>query len=334
MLCRLHLRFTAYSLLHWQSNEHLQTHPIKETVIDSLSNQDRETVIDASASTKRGIIGIAIALVLGVLIALAGNSGSVTALGTGLFGLCVLFAFAIQIIVFVPSFLAQTEHYFDLTGSLTYLSVVALALSLSPSIDLRSFIIGALIAVWAIRLGTFLFRRIKKDGSDSRFDDIKPNFARFLMAWCLQGVWVSVTAAAGLAAIASQSKTALGVIGCIGIAVWIAGFAIEVIADWQKRQHRASNPGEFISSGLWAWSRHPNYFGEIMLWVGIAIIALPALSGWQYATLISPVFVYLLLTRASGVPLLEAKSDKRWGDDPEYQKYKENTSVLMMRKPG
>ncbi len=330
MTGRLHQLFTASSPGCGQS-EYPSDSLTGETIIDSLSNQQRETGIHPS--TKRGIIGIAIAAVLGILIALAGNSGSVTAFGTGLFGLCVLLAFAIQVVVFLPSFMAQTEHYFDLTGSVTYLSVVVLALALSPVLDTRSLIIGALIAVWAIRLGTFLFRRIKKDGSDSRFDEIKPNFARFLMAWCLQGVWVSVTAAAGLAAIASQTKTELGLIGWAGIAIWLTGFTIEVIADWQKRQHRAEHPGEFISSGLWAWSRHPNYFGEIVLWIGVAIIALPALSGWQYATLISPVFVYLLLTRASGVPLLEAKSDKRWGDDPAYQHYKENTPELMMRKP-
>ena len=273
-------------------------------------------------------------MVLGGLIAVAGNSGSFIAFGAGIFGLCVLLAFAIQWIVFVPSYLAQTEHYFDLTGSLTYLSVIALALALSPAADLRAIIIGLLVTTWAVRLGTFLFRRIKQDGSDSRFDEIKPNFARFLSAWSLQGVWVSVTAAAGLAAITSQNKTALGIIGSVGIAVWLTGFSIEVVADRQKRQHRAAHPGEFISSGLWAWSRHPNYFGEILLWVGIAIIALPALAGWQYATLISPVFVYLLLTRASGVPLLEAKSDAKWGDDPEYQAYKDKTPVLMMRKPA
>ncbi|MFK8030913.1 MAG: DUF1295 domain-containing protein [Gammaproteobacteria bacterium] len=285
-------------------------------------------------ATKRGIIGIVISLVLGSLIALAGNSGSVIAWGTGVFGLCILLAFAIQWIVFIPSFLAQTEHYFDLTGSLTYLSVVGFALAFSPAADLRAMIIAALIAIWATRLGTFLFRRIRKDGSDSRFDEIKPVFARFLMAWSLQGVWVSVTAAAGLAAITSQSRAELGLIGWAGIAVWLIGFGIEVIADRQKRQHRAAHPGEFIRSGLWAWSRHPNYFGEIVLWIGIAIIAFPTLSGWQYATLISPVFVYLLLTRASGVPLLEAKSDAKWGDDPEYQAYKDKTPVLMMRKPG
>ena len=81
-------------------------------------------------------------------------------------------------------------------------------------------------------------------------------------------------------------------------------------------------------------SRHPNYCGEILLWTGIAFIALPALSGWSLATLISPVFVYVLLTRISGIPLLETRSDAKWGDDPEYRAYKQRTPVLWLRPPA
>jgi steroid 5-alpha reductase family enzyme len=113
------------------------------------------------------------------------------------------------------------------------------------------------------------------------------------------------------------------------------GFAIEVAADQQKRRFRAdsSNRDGFIQSGLWAWSRHPNYFGEIALWIGIALIALPVLSGWQLATLISPVFVYLLLTRISGVPLLEARANKKWGEDPNFVAYMRSTPALFPRPP-
>jgi protein-S-isoprenylcysteine O-methyltransferase Ste14 len=114
-----------------------------------------------------------------------------------------------------------------------------------------------------------------------------------------------------------------------------AGFLLEIVADRQKRRFKAdpANAGKFISSGLWAWSRHPNYFGEILLWLGVAMVAAPVLSGWQLVSLISPVFVVLLLTRVSGIPLLEARSDKRWGSEPEYQSYKLNTPVLIPRPP-
>jgi steroid 5-alpha reductase family enzyme len=110
---------------------------------------------------------------------------------------------------------------------------------------------------------------------------------------------------------------------------------LEVISDQQKRTFRKNpeNLDKFIVHGLWAWSRHPNYFGEILLWFGIAIIALPTLEGWRYITLISPLFVYLLLTRVSGLPMLESAANKKWGDNPKYLSYKKNTPLLVLRKP-
>jgi steroid 5-alpha reductase family enzyme len=192
------------------------------------------------------------------------------------------------------------------------------------------------VSIWAVRLGSYLYRRIQKAGADTRFDDIKPSFTRFLMAWTLQGLWVFLTLAAALAAMTAASAPPFGLMGWLGAAVWAAGFAIEAIADAQKQAFRAdaANQGRFIQSGLWAWSRHPNYFGEIVLWTGIALIALPALSGWQYVALISPLFVYLLLTRVSGIPMLESRADERWGDEPEYQAYKARTPVLFPRPPA
>lgn len=89
----------------------------------------------------------------------------------------------------------------------------------------------------------------------------------------------------------------------------------------------------FISTDLWAWSRHPSCFGEIALWTGIAIMAIPLLSGWRWVVLISPVFVTLLLTRVSGIPMLEARADKRWGDDEAFQSYTRDTPVLIPRPP-
>jgi steroid 5-alpha reductase family enzyme len=184
-------------------------------------------------------------------------------------------------------------------------------------------------------LGSFLFARIVRDGSDRRFDNLKPSLLRFCMTWSLQGLWVLLTLSCALAAMTSTRPKSLGAIALLGGIVWAVGFAIEAMADWQKRRFRAdpANRNRFIRSGLWAWSRHPNYFGEIMLWSGIALIALPALTGWQHATLISPLFVYVLLTRISGIPLLEARADKKWGEDASYRAYKDRTPVLGPHPP-
>jgi steroid 5-alpha reductase family enzyme len=242
-------------------------------------------------------------------------------------------AFLIQWLAFIPAFLTQNERFFDLTGSITYISVIAVAVLLKPGVDGRAILLLAMVVIWAARLGTYLFRRISKAGKDARFDTIKPSFIRFFNTWTLQGLWVSFTLAAALASITSNTQKELGFLGLVGFLVWFAGFTIEVVADTQKSRFRAdpANAGEFINTGLWSRSRHPNYFGEIVLWIGVALIALPTLRGWQLGTLMSPVFVAVLLARISGVPILEKRADQKWGGREDYEAYKAQTPVLFPR---
>lgn len=278
---------------------------------------------------------IAIAVVVGVGLALAGSSGGAAAGGVGVFALGVALAFAINWVAWVPSALARTERFYDLTGTLTYLGVVALALAFAPSRPVRSVVLGVMVGIWTLRLGVFLFARVRADGGDRRFDTLKFRPVAFLSTWTLQALWVSVTAAAALAAITAPGDGGFGVWGVLGVVVWLGGFSLEVVADAQKRTFRRNpdNAGQFITSGVWAWSRHPNYAGEIVLWVGVALIALPALGGWRWVTLVSPVFVWLLLTRVSGIPLLERQAAQRWGDDPAWQAYRTRTPALWPRPP-
>ena len=235
--------------------------------------------------------------------------------------------------VFIPSYIFETEHYFDLTGSLTYVSVTLLAILFTVDISLRDILLALFVWIWAFRLGSFLFIRVKKAGSDGRFDLMKKDFWWFLMTWTIQGLWVFLTLAMALAAITSESKMAIDIFAVIGTLIWIFGFSIEVVADQQKTNFKddPANKDSFITSGLWSVSRHPNYFGEIVLWIGVAIIAYPTLYGWQHVSLISPIFVYLLLTRVSGVTLLEEHAEKKWGKDKKYISYKENTPELFPR---
>lgn len=282
---------------------------------------------------RNAMIALPAVILIGVGVAWAGSQESVDAWGWPLFGLAVGLAFVIQWLVFIPAFLQQSERFFDLTGSLTYISVTAVSVLLSPLRDGRSLLLAALVSIWAVRLGSFLFRRIRKEGKDGRFDAIKPSFFRFLNAWTLQGLWVTFTAAAALAAITTTNRQPLGLTALLGFLIWAAGFGIEVVADAQKSRFRANpaNAGKFIDAGLWARSRHPNYFGEILLWIGVAIIAAPALRGWQWLTLLSPIFVTILLMRGSGVPLLEQRADATWGGQPDYEAYKARTPVLIPR---
>jgi steroid 5-alpha reductase family enzyme len=282
-----------------------------------------------------GGLGIAGGLLVAVLIGWAGSSYSVVAGGWPVFVLCGVFAYLVQWLMFVHAWVKRTEHYFDLTGSITYIVMVVSGALLSGASDPRSLLLVALIVVWALRLGPFLFLRIRKAGEDRRFRSIKASFPVFLMTWTLQGTWVFITACCALAAITSLHSVPIDVPFWIGLSLWVFGFVIEVTADQQKSAFRAKpeNADRFIRSGLWAWSRHPNYFGEIVLWLGIAMIAYPVLVGWQLVTLISPLFVVVLLTFISGVRMLENRADKTWGDDPEYQAYKRNTPVLMLWPP-
>lgn len=277
------------------------------------------------------IIGILVVLALSAGIALAGSQGSTSIDGVPLFLICASVGFILHWLVFIPSYIYQTEHYFDLTGSISYISAIAVALLLHPNMGSRSFVVCLLIAIWAARLGTFLFRRVKKDGKDSRFDEIKTKFFRYMFTWTLGGAWVFITMAAGLAAITSVDQVPLDGAFYFGLIVWIFGFGMEVVADWQKSSFRSQpeNKGKFINTGLWSVSRHPNYFGEIILWVGITVMALPTLVGWQYVTIISPLFVTLLLTRVSGVNLLEKSAMERWGDDDAYHDYVASTPALV-----
>jgi steroid 5-alpha reductase family enzyme len=276
-------------------------------------------------------IAIAIALAIGALMSWAGSDGGDSVGSMPVFALCGALAFLINWLAFIPSALARTERYYDLIGGITYITITAVAVLLSRPLDLRAMLAAAMVIAWALRLSIFLFLRISYSGHDSRFDEIRNQPLRFFMAWTLQGLWVLLTAATALVIVTGGVRVPLGPIGIVGFTVWAIGMLVEIVADRQKSIFRADpeNKGKFINLGLWAWSRHPNYFGEIVLWTGVAIMAVPVLSGLLWATLISPVFVALLLIKVSGIPLLEAKADTRWGGEDDYEDYKRRTPVLI-----
>lgn len=296
-----------------------------------MSAEQTPSGSSSANSVARSIIILLIVLALAALIAWAGSQNGAEINGWPLFAVLVVAIFLVQVLAFIPAWLKQTEHYYDLTGSVTYILAAILAVALSGHTDLTALLLMGMVVVWAGRLGPFLFRRVRKSGGDDRFDEIKPNFMRFLNVWVIQGLWIAVTGATAFTAITALERPETSVLTFIGIGLWLIGFAVEVVADNQKSKFKAdpSNQGKFISTGLWSRSRHPNYFGEIVLWIGVAIAAFPALSGWQYATLISPVFVVVLLTRISGVPMLERKAEAKWGGKADYEEYKAKTPTLI-----
>lgn len=265
---------------------------------------------------------------------------SVQVAGYSAFFLCAVIAMVVNWLVFIPSALAKSDKFYDTTGAITYLTVTALAcwatINALGSLDTRAIVLAAMVALWCVRLGSFLFIRIHAmGGTDSRFEKIKVNPSRFLVAWTLQGLWVILTASAALVAITTPDPQPIGAFFWIGAAVWLIGISFETVADAQKSRFKAdpANEGKFIDIGLWRWSRHPNYFGEITLWTGVLIIAIPVLSGLSWLVVISPIFVTLLLTKVSGINLQDKQAKERWGDDPAYQEYRRNTPALIPMPP-
>ena len=248
----------------------------------------------------------------------------------------VILAFLIQWVAYIPAYLFQTEKFYDLTGSLTYLTViwfVYLSSNQVGELNIQNLIVTVLISIWAIRLGSFLFSRIHKDGEDKRFRSIKTSASQFFMTWTLQGMWVSICSMCAITGISSSEGLVLNSLFYLGFTLFVIGFSIEVIADHQKTVFRAikENKEKFISTGLWSKSQHPNYFGEILLWSSIAMMSFSSLSGTQYLTMISPIFTYVLLVYISGVRMLEDMGNKKWGHLEEYKQYKQNTPVLFIK---
>ena len=243
----------------------------------------------------------------------------------------IILSFIFHWLLFIPAFIFKTEKFYDLTGSLSYITIILYVL-ISSNNGISNFgniILSSLIIIWTLRLGSFLFLRIKKAGENKRFREIKKSFSWFFMAFTVSGMWVSICALCALTGISNGIE--LTGVTYIGILLFVIGFSLEIIADTQKTNFRKimDNKDRFITTGLWKYSRHPNYLGEIILWIGVAIISYSSLEINQLFTLISPIFTYLLLVHVSGINLLEKSGEKKWGGLNEYKKYKKETPRLF-----
>ena len=243
----------------------------------------------------------------------------------------IILSFIIHWLLFIPAFIFKTEKFYDLTGTISYISIVLYVLLSSSDgiVNFGNIIVSCLIIIWTLRLGTFLFIRIKKAGEDKRFREIKKSFSWFLMAFTVSGMWVSICTICALTGISNGIE--LTMVTYIGIIIFIIGFATEIIADNQKTNFRKieGNKDKFITTGLWKYSRHPNYLGEIILWTGVTIISYSSLEVNQLFTLISPIFTYLLLVHVSGINFLEKSGEKKWGHLNDYREYQEKTPRLF-----
>lgn len=294
-----------------------------------------------AARWARGLVTWLVVAAVAASLALLAGHASVPVRGVSallpIFGL----VFLVNLAGWVPSTLARTERYYDLLGSVSHLVAVLSAAAIAGFAP-AAIVLIVPVAVWAGRLGLHLATRAHREG-DARFDQIKLDPARFALAWALQSLWTCLNTLGVLVAVTLAGTDPAGpavpppISGwtAAGLFLWGLGFAVEVTADRQKLAFRADavNRGRFIQGGLWSWSRHPNYVGEVVLWIGLFVAGVPAYSGAGWLAALSPLFVYGLLRYGSGVPLLEARADARWGGQPDYEAYKAAVPVLWPRPP-
>jgi steroid 5-alpha reductase family enzyme len=233
----------------------------------------------------------------------------------------ILLSFAISLAVnaafFAFAAVRKTDVVTDLSYSLSF-ALLAIVLPFLGARESVQLVASLLVLVWAVRLGGYLLRRILRIKVDHRFDEMRDDPVRFARFWLLQAISVAVI-----------------IWALAGAFVWLVGLVIEAVADAQKSAFKAKseNRERFIANGMWRYSRHPNYFGEILVWWGLFVYAVPFLHGAAFAVIVGPVFITLLLLFVSGIPLLERSADAKYGDDPAYRDYKRRTSILVPLPP-
>jgi len=247
----------------------------------------------------------------------------------------LLMSFIIQGFFFAFASSFKTDKVTDLSYSLGFASLVLWQLFANTAFLPGQILAAAFVVVWAARLGAYLLTRILKIGKDARFDDKRGDFLKFLAFWVLQAIAVWAILLPVTTLLSLDSIAAPSLVTVLGAVLWLAGFAIEAVSDAQKYafRNKAENKALWIQSGLWKYSRHPNYFGETLLWWGIFLFALPNLKGLLLLTIVGPVFITMLLLFVSGTPLLEKSADSRHGDKPAYQEYKRRTSIFFLLPP-
>lgn len=243
----------------------------------------------------------------------------------------LLISMGINGFFFVFAYTLTTDIFTDFTYSLTFI-LLTLALNLfSNGSSLPSLVVSALVIIWAVRLGSYLLKRILAMGKDERFDDKRGNFVKFLAFWILQALTVWIIMIPVSIMLSSPSTKSFQPAFWAGLLLWVGGFLMEVVSDRQKFvfKSKQENRSRWIERGLWKYSRHPNYFGEVLLWFAIFLMVLSqqGISFWW--TAVSPLFILFLLLFVSGIPLLEKSAERKYGDNPDYRDYKERTNLFF-----
>lgn len=243
----------------------------------------------------------------------------------------LLISLVIQTIFFVIAFLLKIDKFTDITYASSFALLAFISLLIGGNATVYKVVLVLMVTSWALRLGGFLLYRVMQTGKDERFDQMRDNFVKFGTFWLIQAITVWVVSLAFIVVLAKDERLTFGAVSIVGFIVWLIGLAIEAAADFQKSAFKANpaNRGKWVDTGLWKYSRHPNYLGEITCWIGVFVYCSTALDGIEFLTAISPIFIFLLIRFVSGVPILEKKYNERYKNDAKYAEYKKKTGLLI-----
>jgi len=249
-----------------------------------------------------------------------------------------LISLVIQVLFFIYAAIKKTDVVTDLSYGLTFL-LIACVFYLKSGATFQSspvvIILTLVVIAWSIRLASYLFMRIRKIKKDSRFDKIRGDWKKFAGFWTIQGITVGVVMLGVMIffnVYTGVDKNGILPLSIAGLVISLLGIIIEGIADMQQFNFRnnPANKDHWTDVGLWKYSRHPNYFGEMLMWWGLFVYILPYLSGANLLAIISPLYITGLLMFVSGVPILEKKNDERYKGNAEYKRYKDSTSLVIL----
>ena len=242
----------------------------------------------------------------------------------------------IQAALFIVAAAFRTDKVTDLSYGLTFIALALLLIGdevrwLTPATAL-----ALMVVLWGLRLAVYLFYRILRVGRDARFDGVREHFWKFAQFWFLQGVavWIIMLPTTLWFALPDANDGWSGWMAA-GALIWLAGLAIETVADAQKFvfKSREGMRSRWPDHGLWRYSRHPNYFGELLCWWGLFAFVAPELGWWALAGAAGPLTITGLLLFVTGIPTLEASAQRKWGGDPAYVAYRLRTNRLIPWPP-
>ena len=257
------------------------------------------------------------------------------------FAFSALFTIGLQLSFFTIAYVCKFDLLTDFAAALNKCILAILTLTFNGTFYTRQVVLTGLLLACRAELGLFLLYRVCSRKKDARFDELREKFFAFLGFWVYQMIWVFATIAPVVFVNGDSTNPSLSAIDWIGWIVYVIGFLSQVVADYQKFQFRKDpkNKGIICQVGIWKYSRHPNYFGEIMLWAGIFIGAIPVIissnntNGLGWLTIVSPIFSIFVLLFLSGIPFAEGPNLKRWyeleDNGANWEQYAKTTSPLI-----